>query len=199
MVYLAWVNCAFMQHACHAHATLMSCVHTMERHTGFLLDRVGSWVSGGGSHRQGQNDDHHRSQPAVKLSPSWWHCTQHFMPSSPTIPYFHVSESSSEPMSIWMGCTQVPDVERFMSEYNMQCPLAASRLLHSGMPATIEHKFKQRYVGTVMMLPGDVYLHWVCMSAGATCRAPPRCDHTSGRPSCSTITNLKSRILSPAH
>lgn len=35
---------------------------------------------------------------------------------------------------------EVPDVERFMSEHNMQCPLAATRLLHSGLPATIEHK-----------------------------------------------------------
>lgn len=38
----------------------------------------------------------------------------------------------------------MPDVERFMSEYNMQCPMAATRLLHSGLPATIEHKTKQR-------------------------------------------------------
>lgn len=38
----------------------------------------------------------------------------------------------------------VPDVEKFMSEHNMQCPLAATRLLHSGLPATIEHKGKQR-------------------------------------------------------
>jgi len=39
---------------------------------------------------------------------------------------------------------QVPDVERFMNEYHMQCPMAATRLLHSGLPATIEHKTKQR-------------------------------------------------------
>lgn len=37
----------------------------------------------------------------------------------------------------------VPDVERFMSDYNMQCPMAATRLLHSGLPATVEHKTKQ--------------------------------------------------------
>jgi len=42
---------------------------------------------------------------------------------------------------------QVPDVEQFMSEYHMQCPLAASRLLHVGMPATVEHISKQRYAG----------------------------------------------------
>lgn len=39
---------------------------------------------------------------------------------------------------------QVPNVEKFMSDYNMQCPMAATRLLHSGMPATVEHKTKQR-------------------------------------------------------
>ncbi|KAF5828560.1 subunit of the ESCRT-I complex [Dunaliella salina] len=38
----------------------------------------------------------------------------------------------------------VPDVEQFMNEHNMQCPLAASRLIHVGMPATIEHTSKQR-------------------------------------------------------
>lgn len=38
----------------------------------------------------------------------------------------------------------VPNVEKFMSDYNMQCPMAATRLLHSGMPATVEHKTKQR-------------------------------------------------------
>ena len=34
---------------------------------------------------------------------------------------------------------QVPDVEKFMAEYNMQCPMAAKRLIYSGMPATVEH------------------------------------------------------------
>ncbi len=34
-----------------------------------------------------------------------------------------------------------------MSTYNMQCPLAANRLIHSGLPATIEHKSKQQCVG----------------------------------------------------
>ncbi|KXZ55649.1 hypothetical protein GPECTOR_2g1199 [Gonium pectorale] len=37
----------------------------------------------------------------------------------------------------------VPSVEKFMSDYNMQCPMAATRLLHSGMPATVEHRTKQ--------------------------------------------------------
>ncbi|PNH01904.1 Vacuolar protein sorting-associated protein 28 2, partial [Tetrabaena socialis] len=37
----------------------------------------------------------------------------------------------------------VPNVERFMSDHNMQCPMAATRLLHSGMPATVEHRTKQ--------------------------------------------------------
>ena len=26
-----------------------------------------------------------------------------------------------------------------MAEYNMQCPMAAKRLIHSGLPATVEH------------------------------------------------------------
>lgn len=34
---------------------------------------------------------------------------------------------------------QVPDVEKFMGDYNMQCPMAAKRLIYSGMPATVEH------------------------------------------------------------
>ena len=42
---------------------------------------------------------------------------------------------------------QVPDVEKFMAEYNMQCPMAAKRLIYSGMPATVEHG-KPRYVGS---------------------------------------------------
>lgn len=33
----------------------------------------------------------------------------------------------------------VPDVEQFMATYSMQCPMAAKRLLHSGLPATVEH------------------------------------------------------------
>jgi ESCRT-I complex subunit VPS28 len=33
----------------------------------------------------------------------------------------------------------VPNVEHFMSQYHMQCPLATTRLLKSGLPATIEH------------------------------------------------------------
>lgn len=38
----------------------------------------------------------------------------------------------------------VPDVQQFLSHYNMQCPMAAKRLIHSGMPATLEHG-KPRY------------------------------------------------------
>ena len=26
-----------------------------------------------------------------------------------------------------------------MAEYNMQCPMAAKRLIYSGLPATVEH------------------------------------------------------------
>ncbi|GAB4818989.1 hypothetical protein N2152v2_006035 [Parachlorella kessleri] len=35
----------------------------------------------------------------------------------------------------------VPDVEQFMITYNMQCPMAATRLLKSGMAATKQHDF----------------------------------------------------------
>ncbi|EFN54809.1 hypothetical protein CHLNCDRAFT_134799 [Chlorella variabilis] len=38
--------------------------------------------------------------------------------------------------------SSVPDVEQFMATYNMQCPMAAKRLIHSGMPATIEHNVR---------------------------------------------------------
>ncbi len=34
---------------------------------------------------------------------------------------------------------QVPDVQQFLAHYNMQCPMAAKRLIQSGMPATLEH------------------------------------------------------------
>ncbi|GAQ86421.1 Vacuolar protein sorting-associated protein [Klebsormidium nitens] len=33
----------------------------------------------------------------------------------------------------------VPDVERFMSAYKLECPAAVNRLLQSGLPATVEH------------------------------------------------------------
>ena len=33
-------------------------------------------------------------------------------------------------------------MEQFMATYNMQCPMAAKRLIHSGMPATIEHNVR---------------------------------------------------------
>lgn len=41
-------------------------------------------------------------------------------------------------MICWTAA-QVPDVEKFMADYNMQCPMAAKRLIYSGMPATVEH------------------------------------------------------------
>eukprot|EP00249_Psilotum_nudum_P036049 c6233_g1_i1 orf=241-870(+) len=34
----------------------------------------------------------------------------------------------------------VPDVERFMETYKLDCPAAVNRLLVSGIPATVEHK-----------------------------------------------------------
>lgn len=38
----------------------------------------------------------------------------------------------------------VPDVQQFLAHYNMQCPMAAKRLIQSGMPATMEFG-KPRY------------------------------------------------------
>lgn len=33
----------------------------------------------------------------------------------------------------------MPDIDAFMATYSMACPMAARRLVHSGMPATMEH------------------------------------------------------------
>ena len=42
---------------------------------------------------------------------------------------------------------QVPDVQAFMAQYNMQCPMAAKRLIYSGLPATVEHGAPRASVG----------------------------------------------------
>ena len=34
---------------------------------------------------------------------------------------------------------QVGDLQEFIKEYNLQCPMAVQRLVASGMPATVEH------------------------------------------------------------
>ena len=49
----------------------------------------------------------------------------------------------------------MPDVEKFMADYNMQCPMAAKRLIYSGMPATVEHG-KPRYA---FIDSGESYWH----------------------------------------
>ena len=55
----------------------------------------------------------------------------------------------TEPTPAPRACPlQVPDVEQFMATYNMQCPMAAKRLIHSGMPATIEHNVRPRMDST---------------------------------------------------
>ncbi|GLC40584.1 hypothetical protein PLESTM_001090000 [Pleodorina starrii] len=61
----------------------------------------------------------------VTFSATWW-CRM-----SPDPPITHGSTA------------QVPNVEKFMSDFNMQCPMAATRLLHSGVPATVEHRTRQ--------------------------------------------------------
>jgi hypothetical protein len=35
---------------------------------------------------------------------------------------------------------QVPSIETFMQQYHMQCPMAYTRLVKVGLPATIEHR-----------------------------------------------------------
>ncbi|CAK9194280.1 unnamed protein product [Sphagnum troendelagicum] len=42
----------------------------------------------------------------------------------------------------------VPDVERFMETYKMDCPAALNRLLVSGVPANVEHKTASSDSGT---------------------------------------------------
>eukprot|EP00246_Nothoceros_aenigmaticus_P017068 TRINITY_DN808_c1_g1_i1.p1 TRINITY_DN808_c1_g1~~TRINITY_DN808_c1_g1_i1.p1 ORF type:complete len:214 (+),score=43.70 TRINITY_DN808_c1_g1_i1:84-725(+) len=44
----------------------------------------------------------------------------------------------------------VPDVERFMAAYKMDCPAAVNRLIVSGIPATVEHKGSSSDSGTAV-------------------------------------------------
>jgi ESCRT-I complex subunit VPS28 len=44
----------------------------------------------------------------------------------------------------------VPDVERFMEAYKMDCPAALNRLLISGIPANVEHKSASSDSGTAV-------------------------------------------------
>ena len=55
----------------------------------------------------------------------------------------------SRPRLATSAGTQVPDVQQFLTHYNMQCPMAAKRLIQSGMPATQEHG-KPRYSSSSM-------------------------------------------------
>ena len=52
--------------------------------------------------------------------------------------------ASSTPMHVLSSasshsCAQVGDLQDFIKEYNLQCPMAVQRLVASGMPATVEH------------------------------------------------------------
>ena len=49
-----------------------------------------------------------------------------------------------------------------MADYNMQCPMAAKRLIYSGMPATVEHG-KPR-CGTAAASPGQTAYSMLLMS-----------------------------------
>jgi hypothetical protein len=39
-----------------------------------------------------------------------------------------------------LSSMQVPSIEGFMQQYHMQCPMAYTRLVQVGLPATIEHR-----------------------------------------------------------
>ena len=72
------------------------------------------------------------------------------------------------------NCLQVPNVEHFLSTYNMQCPMAAKRLIHSGIPATLEHG-QARWES-----PAERLHSWACLdthcfgAAGCPCCHPIR-------------------------
>lgn len=59
--------------------------------------------------------------------------------------------------------SSVPDVEQFMATYNMQCPMAAKRLIHSGMPATIEHNVRPRpgQTGSAAVAVAETVQHFI--------------------------------------
>ncbi|KAG2382206.1 hypothetical protein C9374_005408 [Naegleria lovaniensis] len=46
----------------------------------------------------------------------------------------------------------VPDIERFMKEYRLDCPAATNRLLKVGVPATVEHGGKDPQSSTVKLI-----------------------------------------------
>lgn len=50
---------------------------------------------------------------------------------------------------------QVPDVQQFMVQYNMQCPMATKRLIFSGMPATVEHGKPLQTTGNAAKAVGE--------------------------------------------
>lgn len=56
--------------------------------------------------------------------------------SHPSAPSLNLINSPPPPPT---HTPQVPDVQQFMADYNMQCPMAAKRLIYSGLPATVEH------------------------------------------------------------
>lgn len=48
-----------------------------------------------------------------------------------------------QPLTALCCCSaavQVPSIEGFMQQYHMQCPMAYTRLVQVGLPATIEHR-----------------------------------------------------------
>ena len=61
---------------------------------------------------------------------------------------------------------QVPDVQQFLVHYNMQCPMAAKRLIQSGMPATMEHGKPRCGFDCYKQLPSACRQAYVCLTAG---------------------------------
>eukprot|EP00897_Mesotaenium_endlicherianum_P010550 jgi/Mesen1/9523/ME000637S08966 len=55
----------------------------------------------------------------------------------------------------------VPDVERFMSAYKMECPAAVNRLLVSGIPATVEHRASSSHDGNMAVAVAETVQHYI--------------------------------------
>lgn len=56
----------------------------------------------------------------------------------------------------------VPDVQQFMATYSMQCPMATKRLIHSGMPATVEHGKPRSSEGpNAMFIVAETVQHFI--------------------------------------
>ncbi|CAI5956956.1 unnamed protein product [Closterium sp. NIES-64] len=55
----------------------------------------------------------------------------------------------------------VPDIERFMTTYKMDCPAAKNRLLVAGVPATVEHKSATVESGSATVAVAETVQHFI--------------------------------------